>query len=207
MKKISILVDHKSWIIKYARLLFQEIKNLNYPVSLARKHSEVKKGDILFILGCKNLLNKSVLIKNKFNLVIHESNLPKGKGMNPVSNQILKNKKKIICSMFNATQKMDSGPIVLKDSFKVKRDDFYEDWRFKQGMTTVKMCLKFLSLKRIVLKKQKGKPTFFKKLNNKMFEINVNSSIKKQHQILQAADFKKFVPFFKIKKKIFYIKK
>ena len=89
MKKISILVDHKSY---YARLLFQEIKNLNYPVSLARKHSEVK-GDILFILGCKNLLNKSVLIKNKFNLVIHESNLPKGKGMNPVSNQILKNKK------------------------------------------------------------------------------------------------------------------
>ena len=94
MKKISILVDHKSWILKYARLLFKEIKNLNYPVSFARKHSEVKKGDILFILGCKNLLNKSVLIKNKFNLVIHESNLPKGKGMSPVSNQILKNKKK-----------------------------------------------------------------------------------------------------------------
>ena len=57
--------------------------------------------------------------------------------------------------MFNATQKMDSGPIVLKDSFKVKRDDFYEDWRFKQGMTTVKMCLKFLSLKRIVLKNKR----------------------------------------------------
>ncbi len=207
MKKVSILVDHKSWILKYARLLFKEIKKLNYSVTFARKHSEIKKGDILFILGCKNLLNKSVLIKNKFNLVIHESNLPKGKGMNPVSNQILKKKKKIICSMFNATQKMDNGPIVLKDSFEVKKNDFYEDWRLKQGMTTIKMCLKFLSLKSIVLKKQKGKSTYFKKLNKNMFEIKVNSSIKKQHRILQAADFKKFVPFFKIKKKIFYIKK
>ena len=109
--------------------------------------------------------------------------------------------------MFNATQKKDSGPIVLKDSFEVKRDEFYEDWRFKQGMTTVKMCLKFLTLKHIVLNKQKGKPTIFKRLNKNMFEIKVNSSIKKQQQILQAADFKKFVPFFKIKKKIFYIKK
>ena len=207
MKKISILVDHKSWILKYARLLFKEIKSLNYSVKLARKHSEIKKGDALFILGCKSLLKKSVLIKNKFNLVIHESDLPRGKGMSPVSNQILKKRKKIICSMFNATQKMDNGPIVLKDSFEVKRDDFYEEWRLKQGMTTIKMCLKFLNLKQIVLKCQKGKPTYFKKLNKNMFEININSSIKKQHQILQAADFKKFVPFFKIKKKIFYIKK
>ena len=169
MKKVSILVDHKSWILKYARLLFKEIKKLNYSVTFARKHSEIKKGDILFILGCKNLLNKSVLIKNKFNLVIHESNLPKGKGMNPVSNQILKKKKKIICSMFNATQKMDNGPIVLKDSFEVKKNDFYEDWRLKQGMTTIKMCLKFLNLKSIVLKKQKGKSTYFKKLNKNLY--------------------------------------
>ena len=109
--------------------------------------------------------------------------------------------------MFNATQNMDSGPIVLKDGFEVKRDDFYEEWRSKQGMTTIKMCLKFLNLKHIVLKNQKGKPTYFKKLSKNMFEININSSIKKQYQILQAADFKKFVPFFKIKKKIFYIKK
>ena len=207
MKKISILVDHKSWILKYARLLLKEIKKLNHPVTFARKHSEIKKGDILFILGCKKLLKKSSLKKNKFNLVIHESNLPKGRGMSPVSNQILRKKKKIICTMFNATHKMDNGPIVLKDSFKIKKDDFYEDWRLKQGMTTIKMCLKFLNLNQVVLKNQNGKPTYFKKLNKYMFEFKVNSSIKKQHQILQAADFKKFVPFFRIKKKIFYIKK
>ena len=49
--------------------------------------------DILFILGYTRFLSSNFLRKNSLNLVVHESDLPKGRGLAPVQWQLLKNKK------------------------------------------------------------------------------------------------------------------
>ncbi len=41
-----------------------------------------------FFLGCSKIAGPDVLNRNKYNLVVHESALPKGKGFAPVAWQI-----------------------------------------------------------------------------------------------------------------------
>ena len=122
MKKISILVDHNSWVLVYAKVLFYKLKNLNYEVRFYRNKKKIQKGDVLFILGCKNFVDNNSLSKNKYNLVVHESKLPKGKGLSPVSNQILKKNLKLSLQCSNASNKLDSGPIVLQDKFIILKE-------------------------------------------------------------------------------------
>ena len=205
MRKIGILIDNNSWLLEYKRELTNKIKSLQCKVELFKNHKSVKKCDILFILGCKKILKNELLKKNKLNLVIHESELPKGKGMSPVSNQLLTGKKKIICTMFIATERVDSGPIILRDKFVIGKLDLYEDWREKQAKTTIRMCSRLLKTKKINFQVQKGRPTFFSKLVKEKFKIDPKKTIISQIHKLQAADFKKFRPYFKFKKKIFYI--
>ena len=50
-----------------------------------------KNFDILFILSYHKILSKNILKNNKHNIVIHASNLPKGKGFAPFFHQILEN--------------------------------------------------------------------------------------------------------------------
>ena len=71
-------------------------------------------------MGCKGVVTSKTLSKNKYNLVVHESDLPKGKGM--VLSPNLANKKRIVCTMFCATTTLDSGPIVLRDKFFISKN-------------------------------------------------------------------------------------
>ena len=61
--------------------------------------SKIKNFEIVFILGYTKILSNTFLKKNRFNLVVHESNLPLGKGFAPVQWQILENKKKLIFAL------------------------------------------------------------------------------------------------------------
>ena len=52
MINVQILVDNpNSWIIPYAKILVDKIKNMGHKCFLLFKHNEVKKGDILCLLS------------------------------------------------------------------------------------------------------------------------------------------------------------
>jgi len=51
---------------------------------------------IVFILGYHKIIKKEYLKNNKYNIVVHESDLPKGKGWVPLFWQILEGKNEIV---------------------------------------------------------------------------------------------------------------
>ena len=108
---IQILVDNKdSWIIPYTVILKNKIiDNFNFEVKLIYDSDCVIKGDVLCLLSCEKIFKKLDL--NKYNLVVHESFLPKGKGWSPISWQILEGKNTIPVTLFEANKKVDSGVI------------------------------------------------------------------------------------------------
>ena len=100
--KIQILIDNKdSWILYYIDSLVNKILNLGHNVNLVYSNKKVNKGDILFLLSCNRIFKQLDL--NKHNIVVHESDLPKGKGFSPLTWQILEGKKSIPISLFEAT--------------------------------------------------------------------------------------------------------
>ena len=86
---IQILTDKGSWAIPYVKRLKKLLQSKRHRVELVNSESRVKKGDILVIFSWYNILSKEVLGRNKHNLVVHPSALPKGKGCSPLTWQIL----------------------------------------------------------------------------------------------------------------------
>ena len=60
-------------------------------VSVDQQSKDLVAGDICILLSCE-LLDKEQLALHKHNLVVHESDLPKGQGWSPMTWQILEGK-------------------------------------------------------------------------------------------------------------------
>lgn len=186
---IQILVDdEKSWFVKYAKILcsiLSEIHNCN----LIHSRSEILNGDIIFILGCKKILSKKYLSKNKYNIVVHESELPSGRGWSPVTWQILENKNIIPVTLFDATEEVDNGKIYFTDNIILNGDELIDEIREKQAYTKINLCIKFVkNINNLQVIDPKCSSSFYPKRTAKDSLIDINKSIKEQFNLLRVCD-------------------
>lgn len=195
--KVQILVDNpNSWIIPYAKKLVALINEKDrFYANLLTKGENVVKGDILFLLSCEELFK--ALHLNKHTLVVHESDLPKGKGWSPVSWQVLEGKNKIPITLFEAVEKVDAGKIYYQDSIVLKGDELFTEIKHKQGLYTQKLVLQFLdtypNVKGI---EQEGKSTFYAKRTPKDSELDIHKTIDEQFNLLRICDNDNYPAFF-----------
>ena len=129
-------------------------------------------------------------------MVIHESNLPKGKGKSPIQWQILDNKSVIRVNLIRLIKKLDGGDIILSDKITFNGSELYDEIRYKQAEKTLEIINKFLKLKKVKFKKQIGKETFFKSRSKEDSKLNFKASIKKNFNLLRIANNKYWPAFF-----------
>ena len=208
-KKINItfLLDkNNSWIEKFIRDKFKK-KSKKYNFSISKNFRNVKRQDIVFILGYMKVLPENFLKRNEMNLVVHESDLPEGKGFAPVQWQILQKKNKIPICLLDANNKADSGDIYEKNFIKLKGYELNGEIRKRQAIATIKIISKLLKkypkFKKI---KQSGKSTFYKKRGPQNSMLNINKSIKANFNLLRVVDNEKYPAFFIFKKRKYFLK-
>lgn len=210
--KLQLLTSKSSWLFlnkkKYIKNYF---KKYTGQFKIITDFKKIKKNsDICIILSFYKIIPLKFLKYSKFNLVVHESNLPIGKGFSPLYWQILKGGKKIIFTLFEASQKMDAGDYYFKKSFIFKENLFYKDIKNQQlkcALTLVSNFLKeYKSNKKIKIYKQSGRSTYFRKRDSNDSMININKSLKSQINLIRICDDKKFPAFFKLKDKKFILK-
>ena len=152
----------------------------------------------IFLLG---FVKKVSIKKDKNYYTVHESDLPKGRGMSPMKHQIMNGKNKITACLIKLNDKIDGGDIVFKDKILIKPTDLYDEIKMKQMKTTERLIVKLISnYKNLRFKKQLGVPTYFKKLTDKDDEIDINKSIKKQFNKIRSTNNNHFKNFFYFKK-------
>ena len=205
--KITLLCDTPdSYIHDYIEEIKKLIKKKKYKVNFITHKSKISKGDILFLLACSSILSEKDLLKNKKNIVIHPSKLPKNKGSAALIWSILKGKKKIYLTMFEASPKIDSGNIYYQSFFKLKGNELSDEIRFLQAKTTISLIKKFLNKKNNKTYKQKGKSNFLRRRSPKDSELNINKSIKDQFNLLRVVDNERYPAFFLYKGTKYLIK-
>jgi methionyl-tRNA formyltransferase len=203
--KIVFLFDKSN---DYKKKYFKIFKNNNkYNFKITYNLKKIKKCDVLFIISYTKILSVSLFDKVKLPLIVHESNLPLGRGCSPVLWEVLNKKKNFYVSIIKADQKVDSGKIVLKKKFNIREDDLYEEIRHKQTISNIEIIKKFLKIyPKIKFKNQIGKPTYFRKRTIKDSELNINKSIKSQFNLMRINNNKDWPSYFYIHGKKFIIK-
>jgi methionyl-tRNA formyltransferase len=186
---VQLLVDNpNSWIIPHAVKLKEEIiKKFSFSVNLIYKHENVKNGDVMFLLSCINFFKNLNL--NKHNLVIHESDLPKGRGMSPASWQILDGCANIPITLLEATEELDAGIIYGQKIIELNGSELVDEWRDLQFKATKDLIIEFLSnYPNIQGIPQSGAPTFYRSRNINDSKLDISKSIEQQFNLFRISD-------------------
>tara|TARA_B100000989_G_C19482410_1_gene445780 strand:+ start:172 stop:816 length:645 start_codon:yes stop_codon:yes gene_type:complete len=200
--KINIVSSKQSWINPYLKKFSNYLKRRKMNVKILYTHNHIKKSDISFFLSYWDVVPERILKLSKFNLVVHESNLPKGRGWSPITWQILKGKKKIVICLIEATKKIDSGDIYLKKEIFFKGNELIDEIREKQVKVTLSLCKNFLvkyKNRAIKKKRQKGASSYYFRRSPKDSLLQLNKTIKQNFNLLRIVDNKKYPAFFYFK--------
>lgn len=203
---VQLLVDNpNSWVLPYAEILRAKLIFYGHEVYLIHKHSEVRNGDILVLLSCERKFNS--LKMNRHNLVVHESDLPKGKGWSPVTWQILEGKNEITVSLFEALEDIDAGPIYIQKKISLHGLELIDEIKHLQGEITIELITDFIAnIDRIVGREQIGDSSFYSRRGEKDSELDINKTILEQFNLLRVCDNERYPAWFELDGKRFEIK-
>ena len=121
---ITLLLDSPtSFLHAHVSNLINEIKEKGHDVTFCDDPKKITSGDMLFLLGCKTILTKQHLSLNKYNLVIHPSKLPEGRGSAALVWKILEGENLIYLTLFEANESVDRGDIYLQEKIQFHGND------------------------------------------------------------------------------------
>ncbi|AXR69288.1 formyltransferase family protein [Leptospira mayottensis] len=197
---ITILTDRESWINNRLDDFKDRLRINNYNFQNIHNLNDLKKGNICFILSFSKILKKEQLEFHQHNIVVHESDLPKGKGWSPLTWQILEGKSEIPICLFEADAKgVDSGIIYYKDFIHLEGHELVEEIRDLQAQKTFELCLKFLNEFPAILKKAKqqvGIESFFPKRTPVNSKVEITKTLEELFLNFRVADNERYPVFF-----------
>lgn len=190
-------IEHK--IFPYLKLWVKK-NSKNHNIELVTKSTDITSGDILFLISCTEIIKSDIRSRFKETLVIHESDLPKGRGWSPLVWQIIQGSNIIPISLLDADKKVDSGAIWKKEFVNLEGNEVVKEINEKVFLVKLKlMDFAVENINSIKKSSQKGKPTYFPRRNPKDNELDVNKTINQQFDLMRVADNERYPSFFKFR--------
>jgi len=206
--KITILIDNpKSWFMPFGERMAALLSDIGHQCRLVTHQEKIGKGDICFLLSCLNIVSQDFLRRNCSNIVVHASDLPKGKGFSPLQWQILEGKKTITLTLFEAIKELDAGPYYFKEKVRFKGTEMLEELHSLLGEKIIHMCIDYVAnYGKIKPKKQRGQHTFYRKRTSSDDELDITKTLKYHFNHFRIADNNKYPLYFRYKNKKFIVK-
>ncbi len=148
-------------------------------------------------------------MQHRNNLVVHASDLPKGRGWSPLTWQILEGKDKIPVTIFEAEESVDSGPIYEKSFVSFSGNELIEELRCGLANIIADLCRDFVSGYPDSAKlglEQEGEPSFYPHRGPEDSKIDVQKSLLSQFHLLRTVDNNKYPAWFEYKGRKFFLK-
>ncbi len=195
---IAVLTSEKSWFVPYACQFVEDLRQKGYQSQLFHKHEDVGKAfEVVFMLSYFRITDVQFLKSHKHNLVVHESDLPRGKGWAPLFWQILEGKSEIPIVLFEAHPDVDGGDIYIKSCISLEGHELHDEIRKLQAEKTIELCLQFLeSYEYLEPVKQKGTSTYYKRRTPEDSKLDLDKTLKEQLNLSRIVNNKEFPAFF-----------
>lgn len=168
-------------------------------VAWAHDQSALVRADFCFYLGYGKIVPSNILNMFKHNLVVHESDLPKGKGWSPLTWQILEGKKRIPVTLIEADKEVDSGIIYAQEWLDLQGGELVDDLRRLQAVATMTLCERFVKNYPEILKqgrKQRGQESFYVRRYPEDSQLDPDKTIREQFNLLRVVDNEMYPAFF-----------
>ena len=197
---ICVVVDNPlSWFVPFAKELVSRLSSMGQTALLQSAEEIPTNNEIAFLLSCEKKVSPPILARSRHNIVVHASQLPQGKGMSPMTWQILEGKDVIPLSLFEAAEAIDSGTVYLRDSVHFKGNELLNEMQAKLGVKIVQMCERFLGEYPDIIKlgqPQKGPETIYRRRRPADSQLDPQKTIAEQFNLLRVVDNERYPAFF-----------
>ncbi len=196
--KISILctdINHpvfphvERWVTLFSK---------DHDVQLVDSKKLLSGGDLLFLISCNEIIDKDIRAKYRSTLVIHASDLPKGRGWSPHIWQILEGKSTIVVTLLEAEDAVDSGAVWAKKSFDLEGHELWDEINerlFAVELQLMDIAVECFSTVKPVTQ-EKLEPSYYPKRRPEDSRIDLNRSVAEQFELLRVCDPERFPAFF-----------
>ncbi len=94
---------------------------------LATSLDELTGGDLMFLISCSQIVRSELRRRFRHSLVVHASDLPKGRGWSPLVWQLLEGRAEIAVTLLEADEPVDSGKIWSKRWLRFEGHELFDE--------------------------------------------------------------------------------
>jgi spore coat polysaccharide biosynthesis predicted glycosyltransferase SpsG/folate-dependent phosphoribosylglycinamide formyltransferase PurN len=198
--KILFLLSPSSWINDFIWDHLGSLLNSGYSVKIAHEILEEEHADICVLLGFEELISPEQILQFKSVVVVHESDLPRGRGWSPMTWRILNGEQSMILTLFQAAEKVDRGVIYGTREVALNGVEMLIELREIQISQSLKLISEFVedfpnSL--IKARAQVGEPTYFPRRTKIDSHCNSDSTLDSIFDLLRVSDSRRYPVYFK----------
>ncbi len=186
----------------------EEWEALGHSVEWGHDPLTIRPADFCFCLSLSRIVPAEVRKNFKHTLVVHESDLPKGRGWSPMTWQILEGENRIPVTLFEAVDAVDAGPIYLQEWITLDGTELSPQWRSHLALTTKRLCMQWVNDYPSVIKKarpQTGMGSFYPRRRPADSRLDPSKTLAEQFNLLRVVDNDNYPAFFKMHGKLYQI--
>lgn len=207
--KISILcTDPTHPVINSLQAWMSDLSSKGHLPTLVFDKAGLQGGDILFLVSCSQMIRDAERKKYKATLVLHASDLPKGRGWSPHIWSILGGVNQITVSLLEASEPVDSGAIWLKTKFTLEGHELLPEINAKLFAAELWLMTQAIDqFEAIKPSQQVGDPgPYMPKRSPADSQLDPYKTIAEQFDLLRVADSQRYPAFFDYRGKRYLIK-
>lgn len=177
-----------------------------HQVELVRKKSQLSGGDILFLISCAEIVGPADRSAYRATLVLHASDLPRGRGWSPHIWQLIEGANEITLSLLEAEDKVDSGRIWKKLKFPVPKHALWDEINrrlFEAEIELIDFAVREFDQVRTTAQDPGIQPTYYPRRSPADSQIDPWQSIASQFDNIRVCDVHRFPAFFELHGKKF----
>jgi methionyl-tRNA formyltransferase len=200
MRIVLLCSDPKHPVNHYLRL-WMDAQLGHHEVQLQRTTQELSGGDLLFLISCSEIVKEVDRKKFLVTLVLHASDLPKGRGWSPHVWEIAGGAKHITLSLLEAEDRVDTGKVWEKRLISIPKDALFDEINhliFSSELELIDWAIKNLKLVKPILQSELDRPTYYPKRTPWHSQIDPNKTIAEQFDQIRVCDPVRFPAFFEL---------
>jgi methionyl-tRNA formyltransferase len=170
-------------------------------VALLHEVGRLAGGDVLFLISCTEILTPERRGLYRHVIVLHASDLPKGRGWSPHVWALLEGARAITVSAISAAERVDSGDVWAKRSFDVAPHALHDEIHAALFDKEVKLMHDVVGM----IRRGEGpvpqpdvEPTYYPRRSPADSELDPGKSIAEQFDRMRVCDPERYPAFFKM---------
>lgn len=200
MPRVDILCSDPAHPVNAWLGRWLEANRARADIAILRDRADLRGGDFLFLISCHQIIGAKARARYRHTLVIHGSDLPKGRGWSPMAWEVLEGAAHITVSLLSAEDGFDSGDIWQKRRFDLDGTELLADLNAK--LFDTELALMDWALDHCdgaAPQPQEGEPTVWPKRTPVDSEIDPARPLTESFDTIRIADPDRFPAFFTLR--------